>query len=744
MPLRLALMVAIGALLALGACSSDTKTVTRTEPAPAAPDPDPDPDPTPPVATTLTLPAGAADEFPAGDTNITIRSTDPEDGNGNRFVDRFGYRFVCLGGDACIVTVTKGADGMLSVETSGMVQRGEAPAVTIPTARTRFLAPAPGSENMRQQFFLMAGMSRSQNGVAMNCPAASAAGCTVIIETRTQGTGGTATTTTDVAATGGVTFTSGYPDFYQGLAYYRATEARDGDDPLSLSMALPTTGSGRTEEAGNGRTTAWLRRPAMSEDAAPATFDNNDPVTPGDPSDDQPASIWGGDANIEQEVTVDHGTPSEDSNNVFAGFAEGTSEANMARHYGAAAVRRGLGVIVTAVSDDIADDPTSIGADLRPGYVHSSLNWVAELPVDRTTASDGTKSFPFAGSDMRSVADRWSQGYVKTMALGDDTANDMSDDGTLHVQAFTNYEIDGTAEPGGTFGDINTGGANGAITGTVLVATGGSVPAAAPDSQTITGSSTPGTFNGVPGVWACTTTCTVATASSGAQTLSGGGALTFTPTDGARVVAGDSDWLAIGSWAVEMDSGHTVVGAFFNGGDPFSTSQAANMGLRNLRGEATYDGIARGHYAEHNDGARDAGVFSATTKFVVDFGTTTSDSGSGIYGMLRNFSTTSHGAAMAESRSAWEINYGSEDSKVVLDYSSNHVFGFGGPISGKWGSESDNRLAGAIDMRFFGPDNAAGVHPTGLAGSFVVNSATNDDHYDLRMIGALAAERTAQ
>ena len=699
MPLRLALMVAIGALLALGACSSDTKTVAAPPTTPMTPDPDPDPDPTPDPAA-VTLPAGAADAFPTGDTTFTIRSDETmTDDNGNRFKDVNGYRFICTGEDACVVTVTKDADDMLSVETSGMLRRGEVPAVTNAIAIMRFLRPESGN---RQQFLLAAGANMEQNDVTMTCPAASTAGCTVVIETR--GTG--ANQVHDVIGTGGVTFVSLYPDFYEGLAYFDGTDG----DPMEFSSDLGAGIAGfDAVKLGNdkGATIAHLRsEPAAGE--APAS------------------SRWNTSArNIRVDVTA---TPvyMTGRSGMFAGFAAGTSASDMAKTYGA-----------TETGDRRLALELAATAAAPPGGTWATFAWDVELP-EKTG-----DSVAFADALTRSPDSMWTTGFSDTVRLGADTSA-TDDNGALHYQLFTDFDANKKVDPVGNFGDVA---AVGAIAGTVLVVgDDDEVPDAVPDSQSIVSGGTNGTFNGVPGTFVCSAaTCTVTTDADGDQTLAGG-TLNFTRTPGAQVVE-DTDWLAIGSWAVKMDGGATVFGAFFEHAG--LGNQSHEGAHQQAQGPATYNGIARGHYAEYNDGARQAGVFAATATFEADFGNNIQDgTGDGeIYGMLRGFSTTEHGMETAADRDAWQIDFGSAASPYSLAFEGSggtDEAGFTIDASGRWGAEDDNTLGGEGFFKFYrrtGSDISLYTRPTAIAGAFAATSGTNDDNYDLSLVGAIGAKR---
>lgn len=717
MPLRLALMVAIGALLALGACSSDTKTVAA--PAPMTdPDPDPDPDPTPDPAA-VTLPASAAMKFTAPRVSFSVGeapanaaqddTTVRTDRYGNRFRDVNDYRFTCEGADTCSWTITRDSDGMLSIATDGEVKPGVVPSVRRLQADgdEGLFRPASGEWD---SFTVAAGGTADKNLVRLSCPAGGEA-CNVEIERRTDGNDGSTNPRYYLVASGAEVTFSRAQMFYDGLAYFATEDEGRTGDPLSLSADLSANFSAaaavrRDERIGlshhRSKRTALTTAPARAQ--------------------------WGGEfSGVNQTPTV---TPtavpsSTRANNLlFAGFAEGTSAEDMAKTYGAVeadARRLGLVVAVTAASN------------LPTDYTGNAFGWTAELPVERT---DG--NFPFADADARSIADRWSMGFTKTVPLGADTTSDPTDDGALHIQAFTDYDTGAAAAPAADFGDATSGDT---LDGLLLVTAGSTVPSTAPESQTIVdGNGTTGTFNGVPGTFVCTAAMCTVTTSGTSQTLAGGD-ITFTPTPGAQMLVADTDWLAIGSWAVAMNDGSTSFGAFVDHGSiPFASATS----LTDARGEFVYNGPARGHYAEYDDGAREAGVFAAAARLTVDFGSETTDGF--VHGTLRDFSTTAHGETAASDRDAWSINIaGPGSDRYALDFdraSDEDRFSFDPVTTGKWGAGADDTLTGYSLMKFYRvATGATFTPPTAIAGTFAAHGSDNDDNYRLSLIGAFGARR---
>ena len=710
MPLRLALMAAIGALLALGACSSDTKTVTAAPTTPTTPTPDPDPAPDPAA---VTLPAAAAMAFtaprvsfsvgeaPATQTDTSVRT----DRYGNRFRDVNGYRFTCEGADTCSWTITRDSDGMLSIATDGEVKPGVVPSVrALETSGNEGLfMPASGNWD---SFTVPAGGSVDKNVVRLSCPAGGEA-CNVEIEVR-----GAARYL--VASGAEVTF-SRAQRFYDGLAYFPTTNEGRTGDPAALAQSLG-------DHIGAAAQVFTDERLAMSHHRPPTATLLETPPPAG-----VELELWGNAASYAAPTVTPTAVPSSTraQNMLFAGFAEGTSPDDMAKTYGAVeADARRLGLVVSAIAPSTV--PTR--------YTANAFGWTAELPVERANGA-----FPFAGADARSRADRWSMGFTETVPLGAGTESDMTDDGTLHIQVFTDYDT-GAAETAETkmisAGTISD--------GLLLVTTGSAVPSTAPASQTIaTGDGTNGTFNGVPGTFVCPTTpCTVDTSGATQTLTSAGGDVTFTPTPGAQMLVADSDWLAIGSWAVAMNDGSTSYGAFVDHGSAAFNNAA---GLTSVQGDYIYTGPARGHYAEYDDGARESGVFAASARLVVDFLDASNDGF--VNGTLRDFSTTAHGAAAAVDRDAWSINFagpGSDRYGFDFDRSGDprgpDRWDFAPILSGKWGAGTGDTLTGATAMKFYRPaTGAAFTVPTAIAGTFAAAGSDDADKYRLSLIGAFGA-----
>ena len=687
----------------------------------------------PPPAPIASLPAAAKAAFPLSQYVVTVQGVSGapttnarQDSRGNWFRDFNGYRFTCRGAAACTWTITKDADGELEVASTGNVEPGAIYSVRSlgNSGIERFFDARSGAWD---GFVLAPGKTRDVNLVRVAC-AAGGEPCDVVIDRGVSGTNRL------LVSRGGALSFSRAQEFYDGLAY-SGDNGRRSDDPVELSLDLGTaaaaTGVAPWQRSANAAGVGDYRAFTMAHVRAASAGDGQAPASSG----------WGAAGGLGHQVRVQATQvfPSGRSG-MFAGFKDGTSASDRGNTYGARQAGVPRLAIDLAATHNVANRPIDTVAGM--------LTWTVEL-AEKTEGR-----VEYADAITRSPTDMWTKGFVAKTPLGEDTADDASDDGILHYQLFTDYDVDKKVDPQADFGDFTGSTTGESITGTVLiVGAGGVVPNGPPAPPQVIGSTAvAGTYNGVPGTFTCagtgvtaTTGCSVSGASGGQTltTLAANIALNFTPTTGAQVVE-DTDWLAIGSWALKMGdgaTGATVYGAFVEHGTPHTHAGAHTQAV----GLATYNGQARGHYAEFDNGTRGSGVFAATAKFNADFRGATQDGN--IYGTLRSFSTTAHGQETAVDRSAWAIDFASAADPHEFSFSGggeDHLQGFTPDLTGKWGAGSDNTLVGDARLKFFRSKIATTVQPTqptAIAGTFAATSGPNDDNYDLSLIGAVGAKR---
>ena len=774
-------VMAEGVLLAMG------ETIPATPPAPAP--------------RSWTLADAEAAEAPEGDTVITIRSRETNvDEDGNRYVDRFGHRFVCMGDDVCIVTVTKDAEGVVSVTAKGelLAMGGVIPLAPMPGPIV-FLPREAASDFATRVAFSIGGTDSQDThgsrfldfrGYRFTCE--DTAGCRVVVTPSSDPEGaplvsvetGTVTPGEVPAVTplgrAGVMrpgeVGSVPPVFLADFAY---RFLKPGPDAQTIDRGgVAYTRDEFTIAAGmsDTRNQAMLSCPADG-DACRVVLE-----TRGDVTD---LSSTGGltvlpayspwyvglayKAKSDANPTWDPKSSSGDLGSALTDFAarriaSTNGRGETAMYFRDVASTRGEDdrpafslwtniantEIVSAAT--VTDSETNVFAGFSAGNSLPDEFQGVEPAGQRasftlTLAGASPVEVELSGAefdmaDARTAAERWRDGFNVTMNRGADTASDPSDDGRAHVRVFTDYSTDGVAAASG-FGDFA---ANSSLTGgrQILKANDdGTVPATAPARQTFAAATDiPATYRGVPGTYRCTIECVVTTDDDGDQMLTGS-YFEFTPATGVLTAADDSDWLAFGTWAVTMNNGDTRVGAFFTGNDPFgivlpSSPDTGNQ-LITAQGDVTYRGAAHGRYAEFDDGEREAGLFSAAAAFAASFGDATT--GGTLEGTLREFSTTAYGSDLtpgtAEERSAWELDFASITFSNTADYG----FDLDG-VTGKWGAATGQTLAGGARGRFYGKVGSSAINaPKALLGMFAATSDDTDaaESYDLTLIGAFGA-----
>ncbi len=272
-----------------------------------------------------------------------------------------------------------------------------------------------------------------------------------------------------------------------------------------------------------------------------------------------------------------------------------------------------------------------------------------------------------------------------------------------------------------------------------------------------------GTFNGVPGTFACTTDSCTAVTNSNSQLTSLTGTWTFTPNAVAedadphmiRRINFDADYLAFGYWL----QGTTVrgkttykIGTFATGSMPFAGG-AAGTAVAALMGSATYSGPAAGMFVMKTDIDGDnkgpvptsAGKFTADTSLTANFGATTmSATDFSISGTVDNFQLTNHDGSSVDND--WSLNLNiarfatpafSVSTGNVESFSSHgrEFNGTTGPMGslGRWEGQfygaqvTDNDQTATVN-------EAASGYPTGVAGEFIGHFTTG------HAIGAFGAE----
>ena len=146
-----------------------------------------------------------------------------------------------------------------------------------------------------------------------------------------------------------------------------------------------------------------------------------------------------------------------------------------------------------------------------------------------------------------------------------------------------------------------------------------------------------GTYDGAPGEFRCTGTCTSTNDGTGSPSALGG-TWHFKPDAGAMVSQPDANYLYFGWWvSKDKDGGPTAASAF--AGVVGTITALANDPSSAIAGNATYSGKAAGKFAMSNplDGTGDGGHFTADATLTAKFGANDAPNNGGVSGTIDNF-----------------------------------------------------------------------------------------------------------
>ena len=222
----------------------------------------------------------------------------------------------------------------------------------------------------------------------------------------------------------------------------------------------------------------------------------------------------------------------------------------------------------------------------------------------------------------------------------------------------------------------------------------------------------PGTRNGVDGIFSCSGTCP----SFGGNVVNWSGTnWIFTPTSTTQTQQTDTDYLSGGVWLVVPDNATSaddyVFGAFVDGSDPFDQTN-----LVTLQGSATYEGGATGVYSEKTAESTSIGYFEGAVELTANFGGG-NDLGT-ISGSITNFEVD--GEPDVGMLSLGTAPIGSQDSGF-----------FEGAVTG---ADDERTYVGNWGGQFFGNGESDG-RPGSVGGTFG-GSSTDDEVNFVGVFGA--------
>ncbi len=249
---------------------------------------------------------------------------------------------------------------------------------------------------------------------------------------------------------------------------------------------------------------------------------------------------------------------------------------------------------------------------------------------------------------------------------------------------------------------------------------------------------TRGTYDGAPGRYRCTGTCSSANDDKGSPSELGG-TWHFKPDAGANAMAHqpDANYLYYGWWVSKDKDGMPTAASAFTGiggmidaltDDPESA----------VTGSATYAGHAAGKFAMNNpvDGTGDGGHFTADATLTAKFGTNDAPNNGGVSGTIDNFMANDKSVpwSVTLNRAQWGTN-GAFTS--TADTTNTTAEGTVWSIDGNKAAESGTWSGQMYDEK---PGNApvgdGSNIPTSVTGTFYSEFSTIG-----RMVGAFGAEK---
>ena len=258
-----------------------------------------------------------------------------------------------------------------------------------------------------------------------------------------------------------------------------------------------------------------------------------------------------------------------------------------------------------------------------------------------------------------------------------------------------------------------------------------------------------GTYDGAPGQYRCTGTCSSTNDGKGSPSALTG-TWHFDPDESAMVHRPDTDYLYFGWWvSKDKDGSPTAASAFHgmrgdvDGGDAGNQVTAGSS----LSGTATYEGHAAGKFAMNNplDGTSNGGHFTADAMLEATFGPNTGENAvedSGMTGTIDNFrlngGSEDPGWSVKLNKATWGsggvFTSPADDNQTPADESLNTVWSVNdnaAAVSGTWSGQMYDEMPGDA------PDGDGSNIPTTVTGTFYSEFSSIG-----RMVGAFGAEKT--
>ena len=271
------------------------------------------------------------------------------------------------------------------------------------------------------------------------------------------------------------------------------------------------------------------------------------------------------------------------------------------------------------------------------------------------------------------------------------------------------------------------------------------------DSTSVTAFTTRGTYDGAPGVFRCTGTCTSTNDGKGSPSALGGTTWHFKPDAGANAMAHqpDANYLYYGWWvSKDKDGMPTAASAFRGVVGTVAPPTSGTDSPEDLSGSATYVGHAAGKFAldysqnKAANGASDGGHFTADVELNAKLGAIAAPNNGGMSGTIDNFrlndGSEDPGWSVTLHRAPWGTagafaTPATDDTATMANETMGTTWSMGetaAPRSGTWSGQVY--------------DEKPGLPADGGDGSDVPTTATGTFYSEFsdvgRMVGAFGAD----
>ena len=249
-----------------------------------------------------------------------------------------------------------------------------------------------------------------------------------------------------------------------------------------------------------------------------------------------------------------------------------------------------------------------------------------------------------------------------------------------------------------------------------------------------------GTYDGAPGEYRCTGTCTSANDGKDSPSALGGTTWHFKPDAGANAMTSqpDADYLYFGWWLSKDKDGMPTAASAFTGMTGTIAALTDDPGSAAVTGSATYSGKAAGKFALNNplDSTGDAGHFTADAMLTAKFGINADPNNGGVTGTIDNFMANDKSVpwSVKLNRAQWGTS-GAFESEAVTDNTVAEgtvwsIDGNSAPESGVWSGQMYDEMPGVA------PVGDGSNIPTTVTGTFYSEFSTIG-----RMVGAFGANK---